>query len=212
MRRRLAGLLAVDANERMTVLVGLLLIPLLGVETLTALSVRRLLPVHLLVGLWLLPVVILKMASTGYRMVMYYARDHDYLTAGPPEWVARLLAPVVVVSTIALFGSGTILWAAGPAARDPWLTVHKGGFIIWGASTGLHFLIHVRHTAMTASRSLRRPLRVAACGGASPRQRSCWGSPSESWGSVEVRHGRREKATAGGPADSAEQRADVKRP
>ncbi|MHB8509623.1 MAG: hypothetical protein ACYDGR_13415 [Candidatus Dormibacteria bacterium] len=145
-RGRLSSLLEVHANERLTVLAGLLLIPLLGVETLSALSVRRLLPIHIAVGLWLLPLVALKMASTGYRMVMYYARNHDYFAAGPPEWLPRLLAPVVVVSTVALFGSGTVLWAAGPAARDPWLAIHKVAFIIWGASTGVHVLIHLQHT------------------------------------------------------------------
>jgi hypothetical protein len=170
-RRRLSDFLDVEANERMTLLVGLLLIPLLGVESLTAVSVRRLLPIHLLVGLWLLPVVALKMASTGYRMVMYYARNHAYLSAGPPRWAPRLLAPVVVASTIALFISGTVLWAAGPAARDPWLAIHKAGFVIWGASTGVHVLIHLRHTvhdgfAELASggegRSMRRGLAAGA--------------------------------------------------
>lgn len=144
--RRLAGVLHVDANERMTVLAGLLLLPLLGVETLTALSVRRLLPVHILVGLWLLPLVVLKMASTGYRMVMYYARNQAYFSAGPPAWLPRLLAPVVVISTVGLFGSGTVLWAGGPAWKDPWLAIHKVSFILWAGSTGIHVLIHLRHT------------------------------------------------------------------
>ncbi|MHB8507703.1 MAG: hypothetical protein ACYDGR_03530 [Candidatus Dormibacteria bacterium] len=145
-RRVAAAFLAVSANERMTVVAGFLLLPLLGVETLTALSVRRLLPIHLAVGLWLLPLVAVKMLSTGYRMVMYYLRDHDYFRAGPPSWLPRLLAPLVVISTLGLFGSGTILWAAGPAARDPWLSIHKVSFVLWGASTGIHVLIHLRHT------------------------------------------------------------------
>ena len=146
MKRLSTGVLAVDANERMTVLAGLLLIPLLGVETLTALSVRRLLPIHVLVGLWLLPLVALKLTSTGYRMVMYYSRNRDYVSAGPPAWLPRLLAPVVVASTLALFGSGIVLWAAGPAARDPWSSIHKVSFVFWGAATGIHVLIHLRHT------------------------------------------------------------------
>lgn len=146
MKRLTDSVLAVDANERMTVLAGLLLIPLLGLETLTAVSVRRLLAIHILVGLWLLPLVTLKLASTGYRMVMYYSRNRDYLSAGPPAWLPRLLAPVVVASTLALFGSGTVLWAAGPAARDPWLSIHKVSFVLWGAATGIHILIHVQHT------------------------------------------------------------------
>lgn len=143
----------------MTVLVGLLLLPLLGVETVTVLSVRRFLPIHIVVGLWLLPLVVVKMASTGYRMVMYYARDRQYLSAGPPAWLPRLLAPVVVVSTVVLFGSGVVLWAAGPAAADPWLAIHKVGFIFWGGSTGIHFLVHVGRTVPDgfAELAARRP-------------------------------------------------------
>jgi len=114
-------LLSVDANERMTVVAGLLLLPLLGVEMVTVLSVRRMLPVHIAVGLWLLPLVVIKMGSTGYRVAMYYLRDHEYFAAGPPAWVPRLLAPVVVLSTIGLFGSGPVLWgqlAATPGWRS----------------------------------------------------------------------------------------------
>jgi hypothetical protein len=139
-------LLSVDANERMTVVAGLLLLPLLGVEMVTVLSVRRMLPVHIAVGLWLLPLVVIKMGSTGYRVAMYYLRDHEYFAAGPPAWVPRLLAPFVVLSTIGLFGSGTVLWALGSAGRDPWLAIHKVAFVFWAASTGLHVLIHLRHT------------------------------------------------------------------
>jgi multisubunit Na+/H+ antiporter MnhB subunit len=130
----------------MTVVAGLLLLPLLGVEIFTVLSVRRMLPVHIAVGLWLLPLVVIKMGSTGYRMAMYYLRDHDYFAAGPPAWVPRILAPFVVLSTIALFVSGTVLWAMGPAGRDPWLRVHQVAFVFWAGSTGLHVLIHLRRT------------------------------------------------------------------
>ena len=139
-------LFSVDANRRMTVVAGLLLLPLLVVEMVTVLSVRRMLPVHIAVGLWLLPLVVIKMGSTGYRMALYYLRDHEYFAAGPPAWVPRLLAPVVVLSTIGLFGSGTVLWVLGPAGSDPWLAIHKVAFVFWAASTGLHVLIHLRHT------------------------------------------------------------------
>jgi hypothetical protein len=138
-RRLATSVLAVDANERMTVLAGLLLLPLLGVEMFTLLSVRRMLPIHIAVGLWLVPLVAVKMASTGYRMVMYYVRNHDYFSAGPPALLPRLLAPIVVASTVALFGSGIILWAA-------WLSIHKVSFVFWASFTGVHVLIHLRRT------------------------------------------------------------------
>ncbi len=43
-------------NERLTTTVGLVLLVLLLVETLTTLSARSLLPVHVFLGLLLLPV------------------------------------------------------------------------------------------------------------------------------------------------------------
>ena len=170
-RRLLAHFVDVEANQRLTTLAGLLLMPLLAIEMITTLSVRAMLPVHVAVGLWLLPILAVKMASTGYRMARYYLRDHDYFSAGPPAWLPRLLAPIVVVSTVGLFGSGTILWAIGPAARDPWLALHKVSFVIWAGSTGIHVLIHLRQTLRvgmaqltqrTPGSTIRRRVAVAA--------------------------------------------------
>jgi hypothetical protein len=41
------------------------------VETLTTLSLRSYLPVHIFLGLLLLPPVALKLASTGWRFLRY---------------------------------------------------------------------------------------------------------------------------------------------
>ncbi|MGI8609008.1 MAG: hypothetical protein ACR2MY_07240 [Candidatus Dormibacteria bacterium] len=112
----------------------------------TALSVRRLFAPHIFIGLLLLPPVALKMGSTGYRFLKYYTRNRDYLRAGPPTWLPRLLAPVVVLSTGALLGTGVILWALGGPAQEPWLPLHKASFVVWGGSTGLHVLLRLRQT------------------------------------------------------------------
>src|SRR4051794_11911387 len=54
-------------NERLTTSVGLVLLVLLVAETLTTLSARSLLPVHLFLGLLVLPSLALKLGSTGWR-------------------------------------------------------------------------------------------------------------------------------------------------
>ena len=61
-----------DGNEQLTAILATLLIVLLAVEGATLLNVRSLMTVHAFVGVLLVPVVALKMASTGWRMIRYY--------------------------------------------------------------------------------------------------------------------------------------------
>ncbi|HET9410894.1 MAG TPA: hypothetical protein VFO75_03315, partial [Candidatus Dormibacteraeota bacterium] len=90
---RQTSMSGVEANERLTTLTGGLLFVLLGLIGITVLSVRSLLPQHLLLGFALIPPVALKTASTGYRFVRYYMGDPAYRQAGPPQLFLRLLAP-----------------------------------------------------------------------------------------------------------------------
>src|SRR5436305_9445058 len=93
----------VAANERLTALSSAVLFVLLGLIGITVLRVRGLLPQHLFLGFVLIPPLAVKMASTGYRFVRYYLGDAPYRRAGPPQLYLRLLAPVVVLSTIGVF-------------------------------------------------------------------------------------------------------------
>ena len=102
-----------EGNARLTTSIGLVLLVLLIVETLTTLSARSLLPIHIFLGLLLLPPVALKLASTGWRFLRYYAGDKLYRHEGPPRLLLRLLAPLLIVSTLVLFGSGIALAAGG---------------------------------------------------------------------------------------------------
>lgn len=136
----------VKANERLTVLTGILLLVLLGAMLLTVISVRHLLPEHLFLGLLLLPPLGLKMASTGWRFLRYYTGDKQYRAAGPPVPWMRLLAPVVVVATVVLFASGVELWAFGLRFGAVWVDIHKLSFNVWWPAVGLHVLGKLRQT------------------------------------------------------------------
>ena len=74
-------------NERLTTSTGLILLVLLSIETLTTLSLRSYLPVHIFLGLLLLHRR-LKLASTGWRFVRYYTRNKPYRHEGPPQTAA----------------------------------------------------------------------------------------------------------------------------
>jgi hypothetical protein len=140
-RRLLAG--GPTGNERLTGTVAALLLVLLAAEGVTVLRVRQLFTPHVFIGLLLIPPVLVKLASTGYRFARYYTRNADYRTKGPPQLPLRVLAPIVVVSTVAVFATGVALIVAGPSSRDTLLTLHKGSFIVWLGATGIHVLAYL---------------------------------------------------------------------
>jgi hypothetical protein len=103
---------------------------------------RGLLSAHMFVGLVLIPPVLLKLGSTGYRMVSYYAGARAYRVKGPPLLPMRLMAPVFVASTLAVLGSGVVLLAVGRKSNTA-LTIHKLSFIVFGVLLAVHFLAYV---------------------------------------------------------------------
>ena len=142
-------------NELLTTMTGALLIVMLAALGITILRIGQLIWLHLFIGLALLGPLALKMASTGYRFARYYTRDADYRAKGPPPTFMRLLAPLVVASTLLVFATGIVLLAVGPASRDPWLLFHKATFFVWLAATGVHVLGHLPALLSVAPGSAR---------------------------------------------------------
>jgi hypothetical protein len=135
-----------DGNERLTLLTGLLLLVLLAVLGVTIVWIGQLLWLHLFLGLLLIGPVALKLLSTGYRFVRYYAASPAYRRKGPPPRTLRLLGPLVVLSTLAVFATGVGLLLLGPSSRQPLLLLHKVSFFAWIAFVGVHVLGHLPET------------------------------------------------------------------
>lgn len=130
-------------NERLTATAAAVLLVLLAVEGITILSIGQLLSAHIVVGLLLIPPVLLKLASTGYRFLRYYLGDDAYVAKGPPHMFMRLLAPLLVVSTLTVLGSGVGLLALGPERhRDALLGLHKASFVVWFVVMSIHVLVY----------------------------------------------------------------------
>jgi hypothetical protein len=107
----------VTGNARLTGAVAVALLVLLAAEGLTIPFIGQLLGPHIFIGLLLIPPVALKVASTGYRFFHYYTQDEPYVRKGPPPTFLRVLAPGVVLTTVALFGTGVALLLAGPPSN-----------------------------------------------------------------------------------------------
>jgi hypothetical protein len=132
------------ANERLTATIAVVLIGLLAIEGVTILFLRPLLPVHIFVGMVLIPPVALKLASTGYRFLRYYTRDPVYVDRGPPHIFMRALAPLLVAATTGVFSTGVALLVLGPhSGRGVVLGLHKASFLVWVAVASVHVLGYV---------------------------------------------------------------------
>lgn len=157
-----------DANRRLTALTGLVLLPIFVVEIVTVvLQPRRVLTLHVFVGMVLIPVVVLKLISTGARIVGYYRGVPNYRREGPPTPLLRVLSPILSVLTIAFLATGVVLIAGPHAAYGSALVVHKKIFFPWLAALIVHLAAHLAHAARSSYRDLGRS-RMAA----TPRARN----------------------------------------
>ena len=139
----------VDGNDRLTAAAALMLFLLLAAEGVTILFIRPLLSVHVFIGMLLIPPVALKLASTGWRFLRFYAGSPAYRAKGPPLLPLRMLAPLVVASTLMVFATGVALLLVGPG-RGLVLGLHKASFAVWFVATAIHVLAHLRRVPSLA--------------------------------------------------------------
>ena len=82
-----------EGNEILTSAAAVVLVVLLVAEGITIVQMQGLLSAHMFIGLVLIPPVMIKLGSTGYRMVSYYAGARAYRVKGAPLLPLRLMAP-----------------------------------------------------------------------------------------------------------------------
>jgi len=132
-------------NERLTAAVGLLLLVPILVELATILlGVHTFMSLHVFVGLTLIPPVLLKLGSTGWRFARYYLRSRPYVIQGPPQIAMRLLAPLFVTATVVLFGSGVAMGFLHGHALQIARRLHGPASVIWLLLLGLHVLVYLK--------------------------------------------------------------------
>ena len=162
--RRAAPATGAEGNEKLTAMTGAILLAGFAIEGFTILEIHRLLYWHFLLGLVLIGPVLLKIASTLYRFVRYYAGSAPYVRKGPPAPVLRVLGPLVILTSVAVLGTGVILAVAGRGG--PWLFLHKASFVLWFGVLTIHVLNYApRLPRMLSTRSAYGGRVVAVPGG-----------------------------------------------
>jgi hypothetical protein len=144
-----------DGNERLTATVGILLVVPIVVELATILlGVRAFMSLHVFVGLVLIPPVLLKLASTGWRFTRYYMGSDAYLTHGPPQLGMRVLAPLLVAATVVLFSSGLAMGVLHGHGLVVARRLHGPASVAWVVLVGVHVLVYLKRTLLSGTEDI----------------------------------------------------------
>jgi hypothetical protein len=148
-------------NARLTAWLGLTLLVVFAAEGITLIGVGRLMTWHVLIGALLVPLTVAKTATTGWRIARYYLGSPDYRQAGPPPLLLRLLGPLVILTALAVLGTGLALIPLGDASFNNVVTVggfgvsavtlHQAAFVAWLAVTTVHVLTRTIPALRSAS-------------------------------------------------------------
>lgn len=138
-----AGWSAVVGNERLTTLAGAVLLVLIVAELVTTAAIHALLSAHVVVGVLLAGPLVVKLGSTSYRFLRYYAGASAFVRKGPPRLALRMLAPLLVATTLVLIGSGIGLLVTGPDQPGPLLAAHNISALLWLPMLAIHTVAYV---------------------------------------------------------------------
>jgi hypothetical protein len=133
----------VVGNERMTALAGAVLLVLILVELVSAAILRTLLSAHVFVGVLLAGPLAVKLGSTGNRFLRYYTGSPAFVRRGPPRMVLRVLAPLLIATTLVVIGSGIGLVVTGPRSAGPLLPLHGFSVLVWLPLIAIHVFAYI---------------------------------------------------------------------
>jgi hypothetical protein len=126
-------------NERLTAMTGAVLLVLFVAECFTLLNLGKLLTLHFFLGMLLLGPVGLKVGSTLWRFTRYYTGSAAYVRRGPPAPLQRVTGPFVVLTTLAVLGTGIMLLVEGGGpGGGPWIQLHHMSFLLWAVVIVIH--------------------------------------------------------------------------
>jgi len=150
----------VEGNRRLTSTTGAVQAVVLALVILSGLVFGSVPGLHFFTGFVAIPLTLLKLGSTGYRFAGYYLRRRrSYRTAGPPTIVPRLLAPLLVASTVVAFVTGVLLFFQG-RTHGTAATLHTDSAVVFIVLVLVHVAIHARTAWVASAADVRAPSAV----------------------------------------------------
>ncbi|MFF2450855.1 hypothetical protein ACFVSW_28025 [Neobacillus sp. NPDC058068] len=134
----------IERNKRLTAIAATVLFVLIIAEFVTMANLVELISYHIYVGILIAGPLVVKMCSTSYRFFRYYTKSPDFVKAGPPIILLRLLAPFLVVITVLVMVSGFGLVLGGHAHEGLFLKIHAISVILWLPLLAVHIFAYIR--------------------------------------------------------------------
>ena len=85
-----------------------------------------------------------KIGSTFYRFLRYYTGSPALVRRGPPRMALRVLAPLLIITTLVVISSGIGFLVTGPTQAGPLLFVHGISALLWLPMIAIHGFAHIR--------------------------------------------------------------------
>src|SRR5260221_11765461 len=148
---------AVVGNERLTALAGAVLLVLILVELVSGAYLRTLLSVHVFVGVLLAGPLVVKLGSTFSRFLRYYTKSPAFVRKGPPRLLLRVLAPLLIATTLVVIGSGIGLVVTGPSQAGPLLPLHGFSVLVWLPLIAIHVFAYIWRTPRLVADDWSKP-------------------------------------------------------
>jgi hypothetical protein len=108
--------------------------------------------------------VLLKLASTGWRFTRYYTGSAPYRLKGVPQLTMRLLAPLLVVATLVLFGSGVAMGILHGQSLLVARRLHGPASVLWLLLIGVHVLVHLKRALISSKEDITTASRASVRG------------------------------------------------
>ena len=134
---------SVVGNERITALAGALLLVLIVVELVSAAVLHTLMSIHVFAGILLVGPLVVKLGSTGWRFLRYYTGSPAFVRRGPPHLALRLMAPLLIATTLVVVGSGIGLVVTGPSSAGLLVPLHGFSVLVWFPLIAIHTFAHI---------------------------------------------------------------------
>jgi len=143
----------VTGNLILTSHAGLIILFALVLLYLSGLAFTPLRPVHFALGFALIPILVVKLASTAWRAISYYVRRGAYRAAGAPWLLPRLIAVPLAIAAVVATASGVVLWAQG-TDHGTWAAIHTDSVIALGIVVLVHLAVYMRKALRASATSL----------------------------------------------------------
>jgi len=147
----------VVGNERLTALVSVVLLVLILVELVSSARLQVGISIHIFVGVLLAGPLAVKLGSTGYRFLCYYSGSPAFVRRGPPRLPLRILAPLLLVTTLVVIGSGIGLVVTGPRSAGLLLPLHGFSVLVWLSMIAVHVFAHIWRTPRLVTDDWSKP-------------------------------------------------------